>query len=58
VGANSASICAFTRGCVNHPPDHLRQGDGAVSDSKQLQDGEMFARLRHDAIVGGDPSSA
>ena len=32
----------------------LGQGDDAVTQAEQAEDFEMFARLRHDRIVGGD----
>ena len=32
----------------------LRQRHGAVADAEQVGNGQMLARLRHRAIVGGD----
>jgi len=32
----------------------LGDGDAAVFDAQQLCNRQMFARLRHDAVVGGD----
>ncbi len=36
----------------------LGQRDRAARDAEQIEDREMFARLRHDAVVGGDRRAA
>jgi hypothetical protein len=30
------------------------EGDGAAGDAEELEDGDVLARLRHDAVVSGD----
>ena len=42
------------RGVVAIDEVALGQRDDAVAEAEQPQDFEMFARLRHDGIVGGD----